>query len=99
MVAGIHPDRIVAGAAPDRGLVLTGTVAASRPAGAAWEADLRLPETIGLTTAPSVICRVAERPGADGSELTVTALDPPCFGPDGLAVGGCFGPVRERVLP
>ncbi len=54
-----------------------------------------LPETI----ATSVTCRLAERPGADGSELTVTALDPPCFGPDGSAVDGYSGPVREGVLP
>jgi ABC-type sulfate/molybdate transport systems ATPase subunit len=99
VVAGIHPDRVVAGAAPDRGLVLTGTIAASRPAGAAWEADLELPETVGVSAAPSVTCKLAERPGADGSELTVTALDPPCFGQDGSAIGGWFGPVHEGVLP
>ena len=41
-VAGIHPERVLAGAFPDRGLVLTGVVAACRPAGAGWEADLRI---------------------------------------------------------
>jgi molybdate transport system ATP-binding protein len=97
LVAGIHPDRVVAGPAPDRGLVLTGTIAASRPAGAAWEADLRLPEAV--TNGSPVTFRLAERPGPDGGELTVTALDPPCFGPDGSAVGGCIGPVREGALP
>jgi molybdate transport system ATP-binding protein len=95
VVAGIHPDRVVAGAAPSHGLVLTGTIVATRPAGAAWEADLMLTET----TASSVTCRLAERPGAEGSELTVTALDPPCFGPDGSAVDGYSGPVREGVRP
>jgi molybdate transport system ATP-binding protein len=95
VMAGIHPDRVVAGEAPGRGLVLTGTIVASRPAGAAWESELELPETTGT----SVTCRLAERPGADGSELTVTVLDPPCFGPDGSAVDGYSGPMREGVLP
>jgi ABC-type sulfate/molybdate transport systems ATPase subunit len=99
VVAGIHPDRVVAGEAPDRGLVLTGTIAASRPAGAAWEVDLTLPEATGVAQAPSVTCRLTERPGGDGSELTVTALDPPCFGPDGSAVGGFSGPVRQGAAP
>ena len=35
VVAGIHPDRVIAAVAPERGLVLTGSVAASRPAGPA----------------------------------------------------------------
>jgi len=97
VTAGIHPDRVVAGAAPDRGLALTGTIAASRPAGAGWEADLRLPSPAGVSEGPSVTCRLAEWPGANGSELTVTALDPPCFGPDGSAVDS--GPVRAEALP
>jgi molybdate transport system ATP-binding protein len=97
VAAGIHPDRVVGGATPKSGLVLTGTIAASRPAGAGWEADLRLPSPVGVTQAPSVTCRLAEWPGANGSELTVTALDPPCFGPDGSAVDS--GPVREGALP
>ncbi len=46
LVAGIHPDRILAAADPERGLVLTGTVAASRPAGAGWEADLQLADSV-----------------------------------------------------
>jgi molybdate transport system ATP-binding protein len=98
VVAGIHPDRVVAGAAPDRGLVLTGTIAASRPAGPGWEADLRLPATVGMTDAPTVTCRLAEWPGSNGSELTVTALDPPCFGPDGSAIDRS-DPVAEGALP
>ncbi len=74
-VAGIHPDRVTAGAAPHRGLVLTGTVTACRPAGAGWEADLRVGEAI-------VTCRLADRPPQEG-QLVATALDPPYFGPDG----------------
>jgi ABC-type sulfate/molybdate transport systems ATPase subunit len=68
-VAGVHPERVVAGANPDRGLVLAGTVLATRPAGAGWEADLRVRDTV-----------VTGR-----GELVVTVLDPPWFGPDGQA--------------
>jgi molybdate transport system ATP-binding protein len=89
-VAGIHPDRVVAGAAADRGLVLTGTVAASRPAGASWEMDLQLAACV-------VTCRLADRPGPVGSHITVTALDPPLFGPDGGAVDAVTAAVRREA--
>jgi ABC-type sulfate/molybdate transport systems ATPase subunit len=88
VVAGIHPDRVVAGpeghAGSAPGLVLTGHIAASRPAGTGWEIDLRL---AGAEPAGSAVtCRLGERPGPDGSELTVTAIDPPLFGADGTAL-------------
>jgi len=93
-VAGVHPDRVIAGAAPDRGLVLTGPVAASRPAGAGWEADILLP---GAQPPGSVVTvRLADRPGADGSEVTVTAVDAPLFGPDGLSVVDASSPGDEE---
>jgi ABC-type sulfate/molybdate transport systems ATPase subunit len=78
-VAGVHPERVTAGADPGRGVVLTGTVAACRPAGAGWEADLAIGET-------TVVCRLPERLAPDGGELAVTVLDPPWFGPDGAAI-------------
>ncbi|MBV9854198.1 MAG: ABC transporter ATP-binding protein [Streptosporangiaceae bacterium] len=78
-VAGIHPDRVAAGALPGRGLVLAGTVAACRPSGAGWEADLRIGDVV-------IACRLGDKPPPPGGELTVTALDPPCFGPDGAAL-------------
>ena len=78
-VAGVHPERVTAGAHPHRGVVLTGTVAACRPAGAGWEADL----AIGDAT---VVCRLPERIAPAGGELAVTALDPPWFGPYGAAI-------------
>ncbi len=95
--AGIHPDRVVAGGAPGRGLVLAGTIAAIRPAGAGFEADLVLavPDQ-GAAPAGPVTCRLADRPGSIGSRLTVTVLDPPCFGPGGRAV---TGGVRAGVAP
>jgi ABC-type sulfate/molybdate transport systems ATPase subunit len=88
VVAGIHPDRVVAGRAPERGLVLTGRVTASRPAGAGWETDLQLPDCV-------VTCRLGDRPGPAGSELVVTALQPPYFGADGAAVD----PARAGQVP
>ena len=92
MVAGIHPDRVLGGAEPDRGLVLTGPVATSRPAGAGWEADILLP---GAQPPGSVVTvRLADRPGADGSEVTVTAIDAPLFSADGLALADTSAPRR-----
>jgi ABC-type sulfate/molybdate transport systems ATPase subunit len=88
VAAGIHPDRVVAGAVPDRGLVLTGIVVAARPAGAGWEADLQLRESV-------VTCRLGERPGPTGSQMVVTALDPPLFGPDGAAINPVVAGVRR----
>ncbi len=77
-VAGVHPERVIPGAFSDRGLVLAGTVIASRPAGAGWEADLRIGES-------AITCRLPDKPPAPGGELTVTVLDPPYYGPDGHA--------------
>jgi molybdate transport system ATP-binding protein len=74
--AGIHPERVVAGRQEGRGLVLTGTLTAVRPSGAGWEADLR-------TSGTQITARLPDRPPAPGYELTVTALDPPLFGPGG----------------
>jgi ABC-type sulfate/molybdate transport systems ATPase subunit len=83
--AGVHPERVATGGHPDRGLVLEGTVRASRPAGAGWEAD--------VDTRGSVItCRLADKPPAPGGRLVVTVLQPPYFGPDGAAL-----PVSERT--
>jgi molybdate transport system ATP-binding protein len=74
VVAGVHPDRVVPGADPARGLVVTGTVTAARPSGAGWEAD------VVVGDAPFT-CRLPSRPA--GAELSVTVLDPPYFGRDG----------------
>ena len=78
-VIGVHPERVIAGAFGDRGLVVTGTVITTRPAGAGWEADLRVGEEM-------ITCRLGERPSPGRSDLTVTVLDPPYFGADGVAV-------------
>ncbi len=78
VIAGVHPERVLPGAFSDRGLVLTGTVIASRPAGAGWEADLQVGET-------PITCRLPDKPPASGEELIITLLDPPYYGPDGHA--------------
>jgi ABC-type sulfate/molybdate transport systems ATPase subunit len=87
LTAGIHPDRVVAGAVPADGLVLIGAVAGCRPSGAGWETDLQLPGSI-------VTCRLTGRPGPIGSQFAVTALDPPLFGSDGAAVRPVAGGIR-----
>jgi ABC-type sulfate/molybdate transport systems ATPase subunit len=74
VVAGVHPDRVIAGADPDRGLVVTGTVTAARPSGAGWEADV-------LAGDATFTCRLPSRPVA---QLAVTVLDPPYFAADGV---------------
>jgi ABC-type sulfate/molybdate transport systems ATPase subunit len=78
-LAGVHPDRVIAGAHPARGMVLAATVAAYRPSGAGWEADL----TAGGTM---ITCHLPDNPAAHDGELLVTVLEPPLFGPDGTAV-------------
>jgi ABC-type sulfate/molybdate transport systems ATPase subunit len=88
-VAGVHPERVTSGAHPDRGLVLTGAVAACRPAGAGWETDLAVGAEV-------ITCWLPERPGQAGDELAVTAVDPPWFGPDGAAV---VAPQKSSVPP
>jgi len=82
VVAGVHPDRVIAGEHPGRGVVLAGTMTGCRPSGAGWEADLR----VGESEESAIVCRLADRPEAAGGRLAVTALDPPCFGPDGTAL-------------
>jgi ABC-type sugar transport system ATPase subunit len=77
LVAGVHPDRVAAGADPARGLVVTGTVAAARPSGAGWEADLRAGDA-------AFTCRLPGPPS--GEQVTVTVLDPPYFGHDGQRI-------------
>jgi hypothetical protein len=68
-VAGVHPERVVPGAFADRGLVLTGTIVAFRPAGAGWEADLRVGEE-------TITCRLLEKAPSPGADFTVTVLAP-----------------------
>ncbi len=77
-VAGVHPDRVVAGREPGAGLTLAGPVRSCRPSGAGWEAAV---ETAGTL----VPVRLRQLPPA-GQDFEFTVLDPPCFGPDGARV-------------
>jgi ABC-type sulfate/molybdate transport systems ATPase subunit len=80
-VAGVHPERVIAGAAPERGITMTAGLVTARPSGAGWEADLVYSDAL-------FTCWLPARP--EGSSAVVTLLDPPCFGPDGEAL-----PARE----
>ncbi|HEX5189944.1 MAG TPA: ABC transporter ATP-binding protein [Streptosporangiaceae bacterium] len=86
-VAAIHPDRVVAGNYPERGLVLHGVITACRPAGALWE--------ITVQTGDAVVTGRFAEPAPIGQDLAITALDPPVFGPDGerarSSAGGAAG--------
>jgi molybdate transport system ATP-binding protein len=90
-IAGVHPERVTAGSFTDRGLVLSGVITARRPAGAGWEADLRVGDA-------AVTCHLAGKPSAPGDELTVTVLDPPYFGSDGLALPVDGEQARQRQV-
>jgi len=91
-VAGVHPERVIAGAFADRGLVLAGVVAACRPAGAGWEADLRVGEEM-------ITFHLPDKPPTSDGEFVVTALDPQYFRPDGGALPHASaesGPAKPR---
>jgi hypothetical protein len=66
----IHPDRILLGAAPERGVILTGTVLSIRPFGPRYEC------VVAERCGEQFTVHVDEPPDA-GVECTVTALDPP----------------------
>jgi len=74
-VAAIHPDRVVAGDHPGRGLVLAGLVISCRPAGALWEVTIAVGEA-------QVTGRLPE-PAPAGEQFVLTAIDPPIFGSGG----------------
>jgi len=91
-VAGVHPERVIPGSWPDRGLVLPGVVAAARPAGAGWEADVRIGDAL-------ITCRLPDRPAEPGGEAVVTVLDPPYFGADGGALPAvAVGPASPEQI-
>ncbi len=84
-VAAVHPERVVTGAHPGRGLVLSGQLRSCRPAGPAWEADIEVHGTVLPVRLPD---RLEPGPG----QLMLTVLDPPLFGPDGA-------PLPQQVTP
>ena len=76
---GVHPERVIPGADPGAGVVLSGEVLARRPSGVCFEVDLAVGAAV-------VTCRLDRDPGPAGTAMEVTALDPPAFGPDGVLV-------------
>jgi ABC-type Fe3+/spermidine/putrescine transport system ATPase subunit len=74
MSFAIHPDRVVFGALPERGVVLNGTVLATRPFGPRYECTVR--EQSGEQFAVHV-----DQPPATGAVCALTALDPPVVAP------------------
>ena len=66
----IHPDRVVPGAVPERGVVLSGTVLSTRPFGPRYEC------TVAERSGGEFIIHLDEPPPKLG-ECTLTALDPP----------------------
>lgn len=78
-VVGVHPERVLPGAHPRLGYVLSGRVVRERPAGAGFEVDLDV-GGIELT------CRLEHGTGPTGATAEVTVVDPPLFLPDGSRV-------------
>ena len=70
----IHPDRILLGAAPERGVILTGTVLSTRPFGPRYEC------TVAERSGEQFTIHLDQPLGA-GTECTLTALDPPVVAP------------------
>ncbi len=90
-VAAIHPDRVIRGRHPERGLVLAGRVTSCRPAGALWEITIMAGDT-------PVTGRLSE-PVATGQDLVLTAIDPPVFVPGGGSGSGDGDPADEVAGP
>lgn len=75
---GVHPDMARPGEHSSLGPVLRATVRSLRPSGAVFEADIEVPGA-------RVPCRLYQAV-APGSLLSITLVDPPVFGPDGVAL-------------
>jgi ABC-type Fe3+/spermidine/putrescine transport system ATPase subunit len=69
----IHPDRVILGSRPERGLVLTGPVISTRPFGARYEC------TVSDRSGEHFTVHLDEAPPA-GEVWMMTALDPPVVG-------------------
>lgn len=74
-IFGVHPERVRLGAHPGIGPVLTGRLLRARPAGAGFEADLRVGDT-------ELTCKLEADVGPPGNTVEITVIDPPFFGGD-----------------
>ncbi|MGD0944623.1 MAG: ATP-binding cassette domain-containing protein [Acidimicrobiales bacterium] len=66
----IHPDRVILGEVPERGLVLSGTIRSTRPFGPRYEC------TVAQRSGEQFTIHLDE-PAVAGEECTLTVLDPP----------------------
>jgi ABC-type sulfate/molybdate transport systems ATPase subunit len=84
-VAGVHPDRVVPGRQPGRGVVLAGPVRSCRPAGAGWEATIEA----GRVEAGRVEAGGVEAGGVEAGRVEAGRVE----------AGGTLVPVRLRETP
>ncbi len=75
-VVGVHPARVLVGAHPAAGVVISGMLASLRAAGARREADMALAD--GTVVSFSLDHDVRVKPG---SPVQITLIDPPRFAP------------------
>ena len=91
----MHPDRVVPGRQPGRGVVLAGPVRSCRPAGAGWEATIEM-VTIGTASAERAS---AERASAERASAERAGAGAAGAGAAGAGAGGTLVPVRLREAP
>jgi molybdate transport system ATP-binding protein len=94
-VAGVHPDRVVPGRHPGRGVVLAGPVRSCRPSGAAWEATIETASAEGAGAGAAGAGRA--RTGAAGAERASAGAA--SAGAASAGAGGTLVPVRLREAP
>ncbi|HEY6500962.1 MAG TPA: ATP-binding cassette domain-containing protein, partial [Streptosporangiaceae bacterium] len=102
-VAGVHPDRVVPGRQPGRGVVLAGPVRSCRPAGVGWEATIEMVATgAGGAERTGAGTGGTERTGAGAGRtlVPVRLREAPAGGGDftfTVLAPPCFRPDGTRV--
>jgi molybdate transport system ATP-binding protein len=102
-VAGVHPDRVVPGRQPGRGVVLAGPVRSLRPAGAGWEATIEAASVGTATVEGATVERAGAGvagAGAGGTLVPVRLREAPAGGGDftfTVLAPPCFRPDGTRV--
>jgi hypothetical protein len=99
-VAGVHPDRVVPGRHPGRGVVLAGPVRSCRPSGAGWEATIET-ATIETASAERAGAGAATAGAATAGAATAGAASAGAVsaGAAGAGAGGTLVPIRLREAP
>jgi ABC-type Fe3+/spermidine/putrescine transport system ATPase subunit len=73
----LHPDRFAAGAQPERGVLISGTVRAIEPYGPRYACDLVLVPAEGVAGTGTVVRVHTDSPPRVGEPWEVTAIEPP----------------------